>query len=425
MTRRYDRNRNRRPDRDEVIRFLFRNRGIEVPFRLIGTNYYREINRSQSALFAAIDTDGNRIIDAAELNDAPQALFRFDPNADGRIDPGEVIQTRENDPAWNRRKSNRRGDVAMDLEGYVDWQMVSYSIESMRRRTPFDGGLNPVAQSDQDQNESLSAEEAKQLRACQPALRLKVEFAGKSADEPKISVQWVRPELENLAISQQSDSHVAVTDGAFTLLAQVTDRQMSRNRIPRQVFDMIDANNDGVLEENEIPDAVPDEYSFEQLDADEDGKLTFEEVNSAPQLEIPPIWAVQVRARGAEFPDALFAYLDTNQDRFLSSREMLTADERLRQCIQDRETIRPEDVPDTFAIQFLRADPMQDQENFAFAPTIEVATSDWPRWAQNMDVNRDGEISQVEFPGNKTQFDSLDSSGDGFIDSDEVTAYLN
>ena len=37
MTRRYDRNRNRRPDKDEIVRFLFRNRGIEVPFRLIGT----------------------------------------------------------------------------------------------------------------------------------------------------------------------------------------------------------------------------------------------------------------------------------------------------------------------------------------------------------------------------------------------------
>ncbi len=46
MIERFDRNRNRRPDADEVARFLFRDSGVDVAFRLIGTDYYREINRS-------------------------------------------------------------------------------------------------------------------------------------------------------------------------------------------------------------------------------------------------------------------------------------------------------------------------------------------------------------------------------------------
>ena len=38
-----------------------------------------------------------------------------------------------------------------------------------------------------------------------------------------------------------------------------------------------------------------------------------------------------------------------------------------------------------------------------------------------MDANRDGDISQEEFPGTSDQFNDLDKNADGFIDSDELS----
>lgn len=419
MIQQFDRNRNKCPDHDEVARFVFRNSGPGVPFRLIGTDYHREINRSASALFEAIDADGNKALDEAELENAPQALIRFDPNADQRIDAVELIAQQDNDPAWNRRRSNRRGEVAMDLDGYVDWSMLSYSIEGMFGRHPFGLADNLVDDVDENSDRSISSSEAKQLREVTADLRLKVTFGAASSGKPKIEVVWIRPELQTLTIND-GGAVVSLTDGRFSLLATVTDRESVRNRIPREAFDMLDANNDGFLDEEEIPEGVPDELSLENLDADEDGKLTYEEITTAPRDAPKPAWAAQVRARGTEFPDGVFAFLDTNHDWFLSTREILNADARLRQCSVNRKVVRPAGIPDTFAIQFMHADPMQDQQNFAFVSEAAVNNSSWPRWAQHMDVNRDGEISQVEFPGSVTQFEALDTSGDGFIDSTEL-----
>ena len=118
--------------------------------------------------------------------------------------------------------------------------------------------------------------------------KAKVVFAKDASDEPTIEVVWLRPELRSLNIVRSSSSGISVSDGAFTLLATVKDRQTRRNRIPREAFEMLDANNDGALEENEIPDGVPAEFSFAELDTDNDGKLTYQEVNRAPMTAAPP-----------------------------------------------------------------------------------------------------------------------------------------
>jgi Ca2+-binding EF-hand superfamily protein len=422
----YDANRNSRPDREEVARLVFRSNGIDVPFRLLGTDYFREINRSRSLLFAALDTDGNGSLDTAEVAAASESLLRFDPNADQRIDLGEVIEQRgeplqrDNDPAWNRRRSSRRGEVAMDLAGFVDWTMVSYALENMRGAVPFSLPGNLVDAIDVDQNESINSKEAKALLNGPADVRLLIQFSADS-DQPTINVEYLRGDSESVTVTHRTPAQLAIADEAFALIATVSDRQTPGNRIPREVFQMLDANNDGGLQEDEIPEGAPDEWSFADLDTDEDGKLTFQEINSAAENQTLPIWGVQVRARGAEFPDAVFAWLDANHDGFLSTREMLAAPARLRVGSTADQPITATDLPDTFALQFVRADPLQDmQQNFRFAAPASPTHQSQPAWAAHMDSNRDGEISPVEFPGSLAQFAKLDDNGDGFISFDEL-----
>ncbi len=74
LIRRYDKNRNKRPDQDEVARFLFRDAGYAGPFRLTGSDYFREINRSLSAVFAAIDRNDDRVLETEEIDRAGESL---------------------------------------------------------------------------------------------------------------------------------------------------------------------------------------------------------------------------------------------------------------------------------------------------------------------------------------------------------------
>ncbi len=418
LTRRYDANRNKKPDHDEVARFLFRSSGFADPFRLSGTDYYRQINRSQSPLFHAIDANGNESLEPEELRDAAHSLMRLDENSDQGISLSEAkVNQPDNDPAWNLRRSNRRGEVAMDMEGYIDWAMVSYSLDAMVENAPFGIEHHPIAALDQDGNQSISREEAKALRTVQPDLKLLVQFAAGRSDDPSIQIMSMRPELESFAAEQETNDTISMLGPTLWLSARVVDARTGQDRIPPEAFAMLDVNGDGSLDETEIPVAAAEQFSFEKLDADDDGKLTLKEINDGMRGN-EPIWNVQVRGRAAEFPDALFAWLDQDQDRFLSEREILAAGGRLRQ--QHSGALLPTDIPDSFVIQLVRGDPLQDAASFRFSHAETRISESLPRWARSMDSNRDGDISGREFIGTAEQFRDLDADVDGFIDQREV-----
>jgi Ca2+-binding EF-hand superfamily protein len=323
----------------------------------------------------------------------------------------------DNDPAWNRRRSNRRGEVAMDLEGYVDWTMVSYSLDGLGHDTPLGIAQPSLSGIDQDGNDSISGDETRSLLEVEPDLTLLVRFAASLSDQPSVEIVSARPEVELPSPLPTSGTSVTVTGPSLRMTALVHDVAPQQNRIPMEAFAMLDANADGALDETEIPPQAVDQIPFEQLDADEDGKLTFQEINNRP-LSVEPFWTMQVRGRAAEFPDAVFAWLDRDGDWVLSEREILAAGNRLRQG--KSESLRANDIPDTFVIQLARGDPSQDDQHFRFAAQPSTTLATVPKWARNMDINQDGDISVKEFVGTIEQFERIDTNGDGFIDQAEV-----
>ena len=423
-----DRNRNGRADYEEVVRMLFRDSGFSTPFRLQGTDYYRG-RKHQSKLFALLDRDQSESLEQDEIDLAANSLRRADSNTDQRLDITEIIQPMSNentgrmntneDPAWNRRRTGRDASVATDIFGYIDWTMASYSFTDIGTARPFSLPGSPMMGLDQNENGSVSKEEAKGLLKSKPDVVLRAELFSDYSSDPKLSILWARTELQPLIKPQASTTSVLIVDDTMRFQTRLTDKRIGRQRIPIEAFAMLDANNDGGLDEAEIPDQFEDQYSFEDYDADNDGKLTLNEINEGMQPKAP-IWSIQVRGRGAEFPDAYFAYLDQNDDLALSTREIAAAGERL-ETLASGGTIAPDAVPNTFLIQLVRGDPMQRNQLFAFESTPPLAAGDdVPHWAKSMDANNDGEISGLEFPGSKSQFDKLDKNHDGFIDLSEV-----
>jgi Ca2+-binding EF-hand superfamily protein len=416
--RRYDLNRNRRPDDDEVARFLFRDAGTDEPFRLIGTDHYRHANRSDSALFRAIDSDGDGQLESGELDQSANSLMRLDQNADRGITLNEASVNEPNDgPAWGRRRTHRRGTVAMDLGGYVDWTMVSYAMDGWMQRFPFGVEASAIAAIDHDGDGAISSEEAESLREVAPDLRLRVQFAENRLGEAMIEVVSMRPNLESMTRIEQSAGSITVWGRSLRFRFEILDSPSRQNRVPPEAFAMLDSDGDGFLQPSEIPESVPSDFSVESLDADGDGKLSLSEINRG-MIRKSPIWATQVRGRAAEFPDAVFAWLDSNQDRFLSEREILAAGDRLSK--DARLPLKPADIADSFVVQIARGDPGQDNQTFRFANRGGPQSDSLPPWARHMDSNGDGDISELEFIGTSDQFDDFDRNGDGFIDSLEV-----
>ena len=200
------------------------------------------------------------------------------------------------------------------------------------------------------------------------------------------------------------------------------DGRLGNNRIPPEVFAALDTDDDGELSEAEIPEVAFQEYSFDDVDQDNSGALSLEEIMNA-QSPSAPIWNVQVRARGAETPDGVFAWLDQDHDYMLSTREIQFAARRLGTIAKSNGIITPANIPDTFLIQFVRGDPQQDDQHFSIASSRKDRHASWPIWALSMDTNGDGDISADEFPGTRQQFIALDGNDDGFVERDEISRF--
>jgi Ca2+-binding EF-hand superfamily protein len=425
MIQMHDRNRNGNVESDEAVNVLFRNSNFDTPFRLQGTDYYRG-RKADSPLFRAIDLDQSGGLSEFEIDQATESLSRRDRNTDQRIDLSEIIDPfdAEDDPAWNRRRSNRNGTVATDLQGYVDWSMMSYSVDDLRQSRPFGLRFNPIDHLDENDDGMVSKLEIKSIRQCDPDLIVSAALSQRPGGETHLSIRWVRSELQPFVQRSPLPNIIALADTSLSLSISLTDRSRNQNQIPAAAFAMLDSNADGALDETEIPEPFKQEYSLEDYDTDGDGKLTLAEINEGMAGTLP-IWNVQMQGRGAEFPDAMFAYLDTDFNRVLSTREIGAAPTKLRRLNSSgSEELHAEDLPESFDVQIVRGDPQQPDQLYRWRrprakETLDEANAP-PRWARRMDVNVDGEISVTEFVGSIEQFRQLDTNEDGFIGMTEA-----
>ncbi|QDT08424.1 hypothetical protein [Planctomycetes bacterium K23_9] len=422
-----DRNRNAKVDFSEAVNVLFRQSGFDGPFRLKGTDYYRG-RHGDSRVFAAIDQDQSQGLSELEIAGATQALFRLDQNLDQKIDLLEImpVVSDNDDPAWKKRRSNRHGTVAMDLNGYVDWTMMAYSLDAQRKRRPFQLSENPIDQLDQNADGTIDLAETKEIRLCEPDLIVTANVSGNPGEKERLSIRWIRSDLQSLVQVSEFPSLFSIADQRFQLCMSLQDRSDGGNRVPAQAFAVLDANNDGELDEAEIPEPLQEQYPLKDFDADKNGKLSLEEINNSV-LGKPPMWSVQLRGRAAEFPDALFAFLDSNHDLVLSTRECTEATRRLNSIRADAAELSAELVPSSYNVQIVRGDPAQQGRLFRFTPPVKDSDPPYPspRWASRMDANLDGEISQLEFVGTAKQFRKLDVDEDGFVDQSEARSFGN
>ncbi len=448
MVRLYDVDRDGEFDANEAPRFLTRNAGQSAAFSLQSANEYRNYTQLRSLIGLHLDTDHDGMISREEIETSAKRLRSRDADDDGVLlaaDFDDSPDARMTGAMPNRR---RRGpDTAVRLDALTRWGTLQYSLEEMYgvngvlddESFPLTPGL--FRQLDADADGEISEEELQALVTIEPQIRLEARFGEEPQFEKQAEANGAAqnnlvprpPQIKLLEIAEPLASQtVAATDYAQRITLALPGVRLEffvndgvNNNIAQQaavLFQRFDADKNGYLEEEELPEvALPGGMlAFADLDNDQDDKVFPAEYAAYLRRRQGPAMS-QIRARAADHADTLFSVLDQNSDGRLSEREIDSAPTTLAKLDANADQrITGEELPSGLILGLVRGNVQQN--NTLFAPPVRRALSakDAPRWFTSMDLDADGEISPREFLGSSEQFSSLDVDQDGYLEADEI-----
>jgi Ca2+-binding EF-hand superfamily protein len=193
-------------------------------------------------------------------------------------------------------------------------------------------------------------------------------------------------------------------DGVLTSLEYLPNQGAAPGQDPdalvKQMM-LLDANGDGVLTANEVPERM--QGMFTRADANHDGKLTADEIRASALKQSSPRGRAEHSGQATRM-DPVLNVLDTDHDGVLSAAEMANASAALKTLDLNGDGV-------------LTADETKLKQ-MTVADRVAHMLDEW-------DTNKDGRIARAEAPDRmQEQFATLDRNGDGFLDVAELTAYF-
>jgi Ca2+-binding EF-hand superfamily protein len=392
-----------------------------------------------------------RSLEPSHFSAGPSLFASLDENGDDTIDGKEIVRIAEVDPhiilvarfgkpqaadiddsdGENSTEQNENKRDTSDGDEADDQSNGASTGESDRQLPAKSAG----------ESDSAAGRQVDHLEGQARSLPVNADSdSAISAPERLLELIYVSPEvLSKSTVEQQAGDGPAetknregvieqsrrltlfLTDTVLILFANDTAGQESLAARAAVPFQQLDADKNGYLDEEEIPDGFAGLPSFAALDQDEDGKVFPQEVERFFETQ-QTAWRKQIRCRAGEAGDALFTMLDSNDDGRLTTREIEGAEARLAAFDRDDNGLSVLEIPNVMLLGIVRGDPQADDNSFrqglVVSPTREK--SGLPDWFLGMDRNDDLDLSRREFLGDDQQFADLDENGDGFIASDEV-----
>jgi Ca2+-binding EF-hand superfamily protein len=157
----------------------------------------------------------------------------------------------------------------------------------------------------------------------------------------------------------------------------------------------------------------------ELIDANADGKLTDEELESYLAELLPARLAAdsaRVMFRASSTVTGLLAYLDQDHDGQLSRREL----SQLAPAIAELDANADQKLSQSELPLIVRI--VMERETAPPPYLIAEQRNSGPPWFYRLDRNQDGTLSPSEFPGNRELFEQLDQDRDQILTLEEALA---
>ncbi len=256
------------------------------------------------------------------------------------------------------------------------------------------------------------------------------ESESKAAEEPEEQVaESTEPSADYYAAAEtlQENRSLVTTLHGTTLrfeVAQTSNPVFAGDAAT--AFKSLDRDKNQYLDQNEaiaLRGLLPIEFG--NADTDDDMKLDMNEVQAIYDI-YQSYRSTGLRLNVGSADDPIFLALDTNKSGGLEAREIQTAGEKLSEIDANRDGhLGVSELPSIITISMTsRYQPNNGQlavtPNQYNSPTSRQKKLDVPNWFTQMDHNRDGEISRLEFIGSEASFEKLDANSDGFVAPAEV-----
>jgi len=381
-----------------------------------------------------LDTDGDGVLSIQEVTHGSRRLFQCD------LDDDEAISVAELQPFPASIRQAQRQQMAEDPRTAIVFPLKTpEDVAATMTRiatsySPGEGGLElercglrkSATRFDENKDGRLNADEQRvwlEKGEADVSLHVSMDRGRVSVDEtrsPRIQPnEGASPRIWNVKLDNTP------------LKAEVRSNRGARNdsvSFAKTRFLQSDADNNDYLDEAEFG-GLQMNVPFSAVDANSDKMLRLDEVETYSRTQAD-LAQSRVTLVISDDVKSLFQLIDSSNDRFLTTRELMAIERRLPQFdANGNGRFETSDFTSDLVLRFQFAVPA----NLNTGTPSEAAmmatggrrlprSRSGPVWYQKMDRNRDKDISWREFLGPRSTFDRIDANKDGLIDKDEAEA---
>lgn len=399
---------------------------------------------SDSIVFQLLDANSDKNIDADEMFEAVDLLLARDMDDDECVTLDEVTPTPDpmttpTDPTMTppRPTGATVAELLRDTSQTLlpAQLMQKYDKNRDQKLTPaeLNWPAERIAPCDTDRDGKLSVRELDKIKLTSVDAELVVDVI-----RPKDGGTMLK--VVNSQIDRSDDERypdlatLMLPQAVITFSTREVDPFEASMAIALRTFNELDQDNNGYLDRDEamLRERLGRQL-FDLIDADGDAKIFGEEMKEFIRARGEPVantCQVTVFDDGAGF----FSALDTNGDRRISMREMRYADKTLATMQHDDKPGLAESEPSRrYRIEFVRGvfNPFGNPDRPVINPAMPQPTVAQARprpvgpiWFQRWDRNNDGDLTWREFLGPRDVFEQLDADRDELLDPKEAAAAM-